>query len=115
MKEGRIGGKEIFWKAKIPLKIKIFLWYLKRGVILTKDNLLKRKWNGDSKCNFCGLEETIQHLFFDCRVARFVWNLLYITFNCKPPHSTTHLFGSWTRSFAPVLRNQITLGIAVVC
>jgi hypothetical protein len=29
------------WKAKIPLKIKIFLWYLKNGVVLTKDNLVK--------------------------------------------------------------------------
>ena len=29
------------WKLKIPLKIKIFLWYLKRGVILTKNNLTK--------------------------------------------------------------------------
>ena len=25
------------WKLKAPLKIKIFLWYLRRGVILTKD------------------------------------------------------------------------------
>jgi hypothetical protein len=32
------------WKAKIPLKIKIFLWYLKNGVVLTKDNLVKRQW-----------------------------------------------------------------------
>ena len=29
------------WKAKIPLKIKIFMWYLKRGVLLTKDNLAR--------------------------------------------------------------------------
>jgi len=29
------------WKLKAPLKIKIFLWYLKRGVILTKYNLTK--------------------------------------------------------------------------
>ncbi|WVZ92389.1 hypothetical protein U9M48_038460, partial [Paspalum notatum var. saurae] len=28
-------------KLKIPLKIKIFLWYLRRGVILAKDNLAK--------------------------------------------------------------------------
>jgi len=27
----KIGGKHMFWKAKLPLKIKIFLWYLKRG------------------------------------------------------------------------------------
>jgi hypothetical protein len=115
MKEVRVRGNEFFWKAKIPLKIKFILWYLKRGVILTKDNLVRRKWMGDSKCKFCGLEETIQHLFFDCRVARFIWNLLYITFNVKPPHNTTHLFGSWIRSFAPRLRNQIILGTAVVC
>ena len=80
MKREKISGKEVFWKAKLPLKIKIFLWYLKGGVVLTKNNLMKRGWKGDSKCNFCGLEEIIQHLFFDCRVARFVWNALFITF-----------------------------------
>jgi hypothetical protein len=30
------------WKMKIPLKTKNFGWYLCRGVILTKDNLVKR-------------------------------------------------------------------------
>jgi hypothetical protein len=29
------------WKSKLPPKVKIFLWFLKRGVILTKDNLAK--------------------------------------------------------------------------
>ena len=32
------------WQAKFPMKIKVFMWYLKRGVILTKDNLAKRNW-----------------------------------------------------------------------
>jgi hypothetical protein len=31
------------WEAKIPLKIKIFLWLLQQDAILTKDNLIKRK------------------------------------------------------------------------
>jgi hypothetical protein len=30
------------WKLKIPLWIKIFRWYLRKGVILIKDNLAKR-------------------------------------------------------------------------
>jgi hypothetical protein len=34
------------WKLGLPLKIKIFLWYLKHGVVLTKDNLSKRNWRG---------------------------------------------------------------------
>jgi hypothetical protein len=54
------------WKIKAPLKIKIFLWYLRRGVILTKDNLAKRNWKGSKACNFCQDNETIQHLFFEC-------------------------------------------------
>ena len=29
------------WKLKTPLKIKKILWYFRRGVILTKDNLAK--------------------------------------------------------------------------
>jgi hypothetical protein len=31
------------WKLKILLKIKIFMWFLNRKVLLTKDNLVKRK------------------------------------------------------------------------
>ena len=34
------------WKMKIPLKTKVFVWYLRRGVILTKDNLAKHNWQG---------------------------------------------------------------------
>jgi hypothetical protein len=40
------------WKAKISLKIKIFLWYLKNEVVLTKDNLVKRQCKGCIKCCF---------------------------------------------------------------
>ena len=41
------------WKAKIPYKIKIFLWLLENGAVLTKDNLIKRNWVGDPSCLFC--------------------------------------------------------------
>jgi hypothetical protein len=38
------------WKLKAPLKIKVFLLYLRREVILTKDNLAKRNWHGNKSC-----------------------------------------------------------------
>ena len=57
---------QVVWRLKIPLKIKIFIWFFKRGISLTKDNLAKRNWNGDRLCCFCSKPETIQHLFFDC-------------------------------------------------
>ena len=47
------------WKLKAPLKIKIFLWYLRRGVILTKDNLAKRNWQGSQQCCFYHENKTI--------------------------------------------------------
>jgi hypothetical protein len=40
------------WKGKIPEKIKIFLWLISNGAILTRDNLMKRKWQGDPSCVF---------------------------------------------------------------
>jgi hypothetical protein len=36
-------------KLKLSLKIKIFLWYLGRGVTLTKVNLAKHRWTGSMK------------------------------------------------------------------
>ncbi|WVZ62207.1 hypothetical protein U9M48_011977 [Paspalum notatum var. saurae] len=73
------------WKLKLPLKIKIFVWFLMRGVILTKDNFKKRNWNGDDRCCFCNKKETIQHLFFDCHVASFVWRIVHVAFGLKLP------------------------------
>ena len=59
MEENTIPVNCVAWKLKVPSKIKIFLWYLNKGVILTKDNLIKRKWKGDAKCCFCNCDETI--------------------------------------------------------
>ena len=33
--------RKYLWKLKIPLKIKIFMWFLSNKVLLTKDNLVK--------------------------------------------------------------------------
>ena len=58
-----IHHNHIIWKLKLPLKIKIFMWYLIKRVTLTKDNLARRRWKGSLKCCYCNLDETIQHLF----------------------------------------------------
>jgi hypothetical protein len=49
------------WKSKIPYKIKIFTWLLERNAILTKDNMIRRKWAGDPSCVFCDGTETVDH------------------------------------------------------
>ena len=87
------------WKLKIPLKVKIFIWLLHRGVILTKDNLAKRNWNGSKQYCFCMNDETIVHLFFGCLMARLVWRIIFITFGHTKPSNIVHLFGSWLQGF----------------
>jgi hypothetical protein len=39
-----ISYNTLIWKLKLPLKIKVFLWYLYKGVILTKNNLTRQQW-----------------------------------------------------------------------
>jgi hypothetical protein len=34
--------KKYIWKIKVPLKIKVFMWFVHRKVILTKVNLARR-------------------------------------------------------------------------
>ena len=58
MKDDGVPQQCITWKVKLPLKIKIFLWYLNKGVILTKDNLVKRQRKGNTSCSFCDTNET---------------------------------------------------------
>jgi hypothetical protein len=64
------------WKIKSPLKLNIFIWFLLKGVILTKDNILKWIWSGDEKFCFCDNEEIIQHLFLVGHVSCFVWRIV---------------------------------------
>lgn len=82
------------WKLKTPLKIKFFLWYLRQGVILTKDNLAKRNWQGNQQCCFCHENETIQHLFFDCQFMRMVWASVYAACGISKPRNVSNMFGS---------------------
>lgn len=67
---------KIIWKSKIPEKIKIFLWLMANNAVLTRDNMKKRKWNGDSLCIFCNEEETISHLFFKSAVVKVIWMII---------------------------------------
>jgi hypothetical protein len=67
------------WKSKIPAKIKIFLWLVMNNAILTKDNMIKRNWQGDPSCYFCDQVETVNHLLFQCSVAKAVWAIIAVS------------------------------------
>ena len=105
----------LIWKLKLPLKIKVFMWYLYKGVILTKDNLARRQWQGDTKCCFCSSEESIQHLLFDCHYAKFMWRIVQVLFNLNPPNSIHNLFISWLEGLNRKIKSKILVGASAIC
>jgi hypothetical protein len=110
-----IGLRKNLWKLKIPLKIKIFMWFLNNKVLLTKDNLAKRNWNGCQKCCFCNELETIHHLFLACPFAKIVWRMVYLTFNLPPPANITNMFGNWLNGVKKLDKARIRIGISAIC
>ena len=81
----------------MPLKIKIFMWYLlklKRGGF-DKEQFGKRNWNGSMRCCFCMKNETIHHLFLECHYAKFLWRASQFSSGLYIPHSISHIFGNW--------------------
>jgi hypothetical protein len=102
------------WKIRVPLKIKVFLWLVYRESILTKDNLVKRNWHGNGKCCFCNDHETVQHLFFDCALAKFIWRIIHLACGLSPPTSIRNTFGAWVRNIKPSHRQLIFAGIGAM-
>ena len=60
-------------KGKVPHKIKYFMWLLTNNAVLTRDNMVKRNWSRNPACQFCNLDESCDHQFFTCPIAKVVW------------------------------------------
>jgi len=78
-----MGGLEaqftlIFGRLLFNLK---FQFSVGNKKILTKDNLLKRGWTGDSTCVFCGGEETVNHLLLTWDYSREIFKSALTLFN----------------------------------
>jgi len=70
------------WKSKVTPRVKFFVWLILLDRLNTKNMLVRRHFNvqPNSLCVLCedGIEETIDHLFFDCSFAKKCWDKLCI-------------------------------------
>lgn len=103
------------WKARLPLKIKIFLWQLFLNSVLTKDNMVKRAWPGNAMCLFCHKDETLVPLFFDCTVAKCVWGCIAYTLGTDFIPQSLWQYFVWVRRFLPGLKTIFVEGLGAVC
>uniref|UniRef100_A0A452ZGR5 Reverse transcriptase zinc-binding domain-containing protein n=1 Tax=Aegilops tauschii subsp. strangulata TaxID=200361 RepID=A0A452ZGR5_AEGTS len=71
------------------------MWRLNQSQDLSAQSLRVRRWVGSARCCFCDHDETIQHLFIECPLAKLLWRTIHIAFNINPPTSIEALFGTW--------------------
>jgi hypothetical protein len=54
----------------------LFLWLLSHNKLATIDNLNKKGLKKPEQCCFCCEKESITHLFFECAIAKAIWNFV---------------------------------------
>eukprot|EP00253_Pinus_taeda_P007926 PITA_07926 len=62
------------WESKWWPKVTIFTWLVRKGKILTWDRIIKRGFQGPSRCSLCnGEAENQEHLLNRCPFAEHIW------------------------------------------
>ena len=72
----RYGYAAKVWCKVAPAKVEMFVWFLVLGKLNTKDRLVHLNVidSANVNCVLCNEhEESIQHLFFSCKVAWLLW------------------------------------------
>jgi hypothetical protein len=66
----------------VPPKIHLVLWLLANNKLAIVDNLNKKGLGKPVQCSFCNEAETINHLFFECVVAKTIWSMMSEVLEC---------------------------------
>ena len=98
------------WNIKVPPKIQVFLWLLSNNKLMTVDNLAKRGVDKPKNCRFCDEIETINHLFFQCVVARKIWAYFEQFINIHVG-SYTDMATKWLDSKKFCTANSLSAGV----
>jgi len=85
------------------------------NAILTKDNMVKRKWQGDPTCYFCTHNESLSHLFFQCSTTKAVWAIMAKCFGATNVPRSFDQCWNWCDKWLPAGKQFHTVGIAAVC
>ena len=70
---------------------------------------------GDTECAFCGQQESQTHLFFQCSMARLLWNILKCTFNLlRTPDNVDDLLDKWILQFDKKTSKLLMVGVCAL-
>ncbi|KAJ8433992.1 hypothetical protein Cgig2_012685 [Carnegiea gigantea] len=72
--DDRLIWKKI-WKVEVPQKMRLLMWLVPQGVLMTNTNRVRRGMASKPECNMCpGLLEDTSHIFRTCERVREVWH-----------------------------------------
>lgn len=91
------------------------MWLLSNNAILTKDNLIRRKWSGNPKCQFCNFDETCDHLFFTCSVAKVIWAVVAICIGADNIPVSLNQCWAWCGRWLPHGKKFLLWGVSAIC
>lgn len=66
----RVNWRKLLYRSLARPRAVFVLWLCLLGRLSTKDRFLRIGIISDGKCEFCGLMESVAHLFFDCPVTQ---------------------------------------------
>jgi hypothetical protein len=93
----------------------VFMWLVEQKGILTKDNMTRRRWQGDTGCYLCGQLESCDHLLFDCPISKVVWGVDAYCFHQRTRPLSYGQFWHWVEKALPGGGGDSMLGLAVIC
>lgn len=53
-------------------------------------------------------------MFFDCPLAKMIWNIIICAFNFKPTLNRTQVIGTWLSGYDKNMKNLLMVGISAV-
>jgi hypothetical protein len=103
------------WSYVVPLKIKIFTWQLARGRLPSNDQILARFGPSEGKCVLCDNIEHVDHIFFQCPLAQFLWSGVMLMFKVDWHPSSRFEWFLILDSLSPKARRFIWTFFAAQC
>jgi hypothetical protein len=70
------------WDAKLPLKFKFFTWQLVLNRLPTRSLIAARFGPSSGRCALCDAVEDVNHIFFTCSLAKFMWSVIRQLLGC---------------------------------
>ena len=74
------------FKVTKNIKLSMFQFKINHHILYTRDKLFRAKIIENDECQLCGVRQTLEHLFVECRHVHSFWNLFAFWWNsCNLP------------------------------